>query len=150
MKKLLLIWIFFFTNLIFSQYKNSYDNKLPWGFGISNGQSSFLSSFNMRHSYSLTYSSLGKNSFAIQAYTNTISFNLSDNLSFEMDASIVNMPYSTLGRNFQNYINGIYLTRAQLNYKISEKSNLQIQFNNKPFILYDNYFYDRSFFLRQK
>lgn len=137
MNKFLWIYIFFLflSGSLYPQFRNETSNKFPSGFGIYNGESSFLKNFNMRHNYSFSYSTFGKNAFAIQSYTNTISFNLSDNIAFEMDASIINSPYSTFGKNFSNNINGLYITRAQLNYRISENSSFQFQFNNNPFFL---------------
>jgi len=40
---------------------------------------------------------------------------------------------------FTNSINGIYLSRAQLNYKLSENSNITLQFRSGPGAYYDPY-----------
>ena len=128
--------------------------------GITNySQSGFLSNFlnpsnfKMNHSVGMSYSTFGGSGVALSTYTNSMAFRLTENLNVEVDASLVASPYSSFGQDHQNEINGIYLTRAQLNYKISENSNLMIQyFNPSPGMYYNNYYgsspFSRDRFIR--
>ncbi len=138
------------TSFSFSQFKDKdltpsimdgITNYSPSGF-ISN----FLNpnNFKMSHSISTSYSAFGGNGVALSTYTNSMAFRLTENMNLEVDASIIASPYSSFGEEHQKSINGIYLTRAQLNYKISEKSHLTIQYLNLPpgsfYNRYNNYF----------
>lgn len=128
--------------------------------GITNySQSGFLSNFlnpsnfKMNHSVGMSYSTFGGSGVALSTYTNSMAFRLTENLTVEVGASLVASPYSSFGQDHQNEINGIYLTRAQLNYKISENSNLMIQyFNPAPGMYYNNYYgsspFSRDRFIR--
>jgi hypothetical protein len=53
----------------------------------------------------------------------------------------VNSPYSTLGKNFQNNINGIYLSRAAINYKPFKDVSISLQYRNLPGV-YNPYLYN--------
>jgi len=149
MLKKLVIILLFISSLSFSQFKdkdlsptimNGITNYSPSGF-----LSSFLSpdNFQMSHSINMSYSAFGGNGVALSTYTNSITFRFSENINLEVDASLVASPYSSFGEDHQKSINGIYLSRAQLNYKISNNSNLVIQFlNPPPGKYYNNYYND--------
>jgi len=147
LKKLVIISLFI-SSLSFSQFKdkdlspaimNGITNYSPSGF-----LSSFLSpdNFQMSHSINMSYSAFGGNGVALSTYTNSMAFRLSENINLEVDASLVASPYSSFGEDHQKSINGIYLSRAQLNYKISNNSNLVIQFLNPPPGTYYNNYYN--------
>ena len=126
--------------------------------GITNySPSGFLTNFlnpnnfKMNHSVNMSYSAFGNNGIALSTYTNSMAFRLSENLNLEIDASAVASPYSSFGEQHQKSINGIYLTRAQLNYKISNNSHLTIQYLNPPPGSYYNYnYYNSSPFSRNR
>jgi hypothetical protein len=88
--------------------------------------------FSMNHSVSLSYASFGSNSFSLSTYTNSMMYKFSDKLDVQVDASLVASPYSSLGRNFQNQISGLYLSRAELNYKPWENCNISLQYRSLP------------------
>ncbi len=143
MLKFLLIISLIITSLSFSQFKDKDINPTIMD-GITNySPSGFLSNFlnpnnfKMKHSVSMSYSAFGGNGVALSTYTNSMAFRLTEKMNLEVDASIVASPYSSFGKEHQKSINGIYLTRAQLNYKISKNSHLTIQYLNFP---KDNYF----------
>ncbi len=144
------------SSISFSQFKdkditptilNGITNYSPSGF-LSN----FLNpnNFQMNHSVGMSYSTFGRSGVALSTYTNSMAFRLTENLNIEVDASLVASPYSSFGQDHQNEINGIYLTRAQLNYKISENSNLMIQYINPAPGMYYNSYYNSSPFSRDR
>ena len=156
MLKILLFISILFTSISFSQFK---DKELTPAImdGITNySPSGFLSNFlnpnnfSMNHSVNMSYSAFGNNGIALSTYTNSMAFRLSENLNLEIDASAIASPYSSFGEQHQKSINGIYLTRAQLNYKISDKSNLTIQYLNLPPGTYYNNYYNTSPFSRSR
>ncbi|HOJ17366.1 MAG: hypothetical protein GX452_02450 [Ignavibacteriales bacterium] len=99
------------------------------------------SNFFMRHSYSMSYSSFGNNGLALGVYTNNMLYKVADNLTVEVDASLIHSPYSSFGKDHQNMINGIYLSRAQINYQPWENFNVIMQYRSVPDGFYSPYGY---------
>ena len=156
MLKIFLFISLLFSSLSFSQFKDKdlsptimdgITNYSPSGF-ISN----FLNpnNFKMSHSVNMSYSAFGGNGVALSTYTNSMAFRLTENMNLEVDASLVASPYSSFGVEHQKSINGIYLTRAQLNYKISEKSHLTIQYLNLPPGSYYSRYNNNSLFYQSR
>lgn len=155
MKTYIILFIIL-TQFSFSQFKNNGFSGANIKDGILNNSSnsifSFLNNENflMTHSINMSYSSFAGHGIAISTYTNSMMFKFSDKLNFQIDASIVNSPYSTLGREFQNNINGLYINRAALNYRPWKDFFISIQYKSYPFGLnrgyfnpyYNNYFYE--------
>lgn len=147
LKKLVYISLLF-SSLSFSQYKDK-DLSPVVSNGITNySPSGFLTdffnpnNFQMHHSVGMSYSSFGGNGLILNTYTNSMAYQFSENLNVEVDASIVASPYSSLGRAHQNSINGIYLSRAQLNYSPVKSMYLTIQYHNPP----PGSYYNRGYF----
>ncbi len=90
----------------------------------------------MSQSYSLSYQTFGQNGIALGVYTNSMSYQISDPLSVQMDVSVMHSPYNTLGGNLSKSLSGIYLSRAEINYKPSENTLFQIQYRQLPASLY--------------
>ena len=139
MKKIVLVIFIGFTLTGFSQFKDSgLDNP-----GVKDGLIDhsgggnlfgFLNSdnFQMKHSYDLSYSAFGGEGFALGVYTNSMFFRINPDLNIQTDISVVNSPYSTLGKSFQNNLNGIYLSRAAINYKPFKDVSISLQYRNLP------------------
>ena len=119
---------------------------------VSNNSSSLfglLSSenFRMNHSIGVSYSAFGSDGLALSTYTNSMFFKLADNLNFQMDASIIQTPYSTLGKDFENNLNGIYLSRAELNYRPWKDFQVSLSYRNIPGGYFNNSgYFNRSFY----
>lgn len=134
------VLIFFLVSFaVFGQFKEDSENKIPIKSALTNNSASGLilsffdpSKFSMDHSFSMSYSSFGSNGIALGVYTNTMGYQFADNLRLEVDASFVNSPYSSFGDDLTNQINGIYLSRAELNFKPSENTNIIIQYRQIP------------------
>lgn len=94
--------------------------------------------FNMQmdHSYSMMFSSYGGQMQNMNAYTNTMHFFFSDKLTGRVDLSLLHSPF---GNNYMPNNNGMntefILRNAELNYQISDKSNISIHVQQLP----DNY-----------
>lgn len=146
MKKIFLL-IVCFTAISFAQFKDqnifkptvkdaitTQNNNLIFGFFNPDN-------FQMHHSYNLSYSSFGGNGIALGVYTNSMFYQFSNKLNIQLDASLVHSPYNSLGKNFQNNINGIYLSKAQINYNPSKDFHISVQYRNLPYTYYDPYSY---------
>jgi hypothetical protein len=104
------------------------------------------SRFTMRNSYSLSYMTSGGRSYSLGALTSSLAYQISNPLSVQFDVSLLHSPYNNLGGNFANNISGIYLSRAELNYRPSKSTLFQIQFQQLPAMYWLNN-YDRFGFM---
>jgi len=88
------------------------------------------SRFSMHHSFSLSYMSAGGQGLSLGVYTNSLYYKISDPLDVQFDVSLQHSPYSSFG-NTKDF-SGVYLSRAQLNYRPAENMLLQIQYRQLP------------------
>ena len=153
MKNIFIVVCFLVTmhSMTQAQFKSSSIFQPSVKDGMINDSPSFIlgifdpSKFSMHHMYSLSYSSFGSNGVALGVYTNSMQYQFSDKLNVQLDASLVHSPYSTLGKNFQNNINGIYIDRAQLNYAPWDNVNVVLQYRQLPYNYYSGFgYYDSS------
>lgn len=143
--------------IVNAQFKEELEKPIDLKSGMFTQQPSSLfagfinpQNFSMKHQFSMSYSAFGGNGVALGVYTNTIGYKFTEKLNVEVDASLVNSPYSTFGQGFSDQINGIYLSRAELNYQPYENFFIQVQYRNTPagyFSPYDRYrsFWGNSF-----
>lgn len=153
MKKLSIILVLI-SSLTFAQFKESGIPTVTPKDGIYNRSSNFLfdflnsENFSMKHSFSMSYSAFAGQGIALGVYTNSMMYRFSDNLNVQLDASIINSPYSTFGKDFQNSLNGLYISRAALNYKPWDDVSITLQYRslpyyfNNPYSGYRNYYYN--------
>jgi hypothetical protein len=116
--------------------------------------------FSMSHSFSMNVLSSRFGSYSVTSYINTMSYKFSDKLNVSADVSLNYSPYasSVYGKEFakgiQNDLNGITLSRLNLNYKISDNASFVFEYRNmkndfyNPFYGY-NSFYDDIFYNRR-
>lgn len=99
-----------------------------------NPLSNIFSNFQMSHSYEMTFSRFGGQSQNMNAYTNTMTFDLSDRMSGRVDLSVMHSPF---GNNFMNTNNDLgakfIIRNAELNYDLGEKSHIRVQFQQNPY-----------------
>jgi hypothetical protein len=139
MKKIMMLFVLLLTMTGFAQFKES-DAPLP---DVKSGilaQSSpslfsFINpeNFHMQQSVGMSYSSFGGQGMAMDTYTNSMSYKFTDNLNIQLDASVINMPYSTLGKQFNNSINGFYISNAAINYQPWKDVYISVQYRNLPY-----------------
>jgi hypothetical protein len=100
----------------------------------------------IHNSYSLSYTTSGGKGYSLGELTSNLAYQISDPLSVQFDVSLLHSPFNNLGGNFANNISGIYLTRAELNYRPSKNMWLQIQYRQLPSMYWLNN-YDRFGFM---
>lgn len=88
------------------------------------------SRFSMHQSYSLSYSTAGGHGMSLGVYTNSMFYQISKPLDVQFDVSVMHSPYSSFGN--AKDLSGIYLSRAQLNYRPSKNMLLQISYRQLP------------------
>ncbi len=147
MKKLIII-LLVASSVSFAQFKKDYDKPIDIKSGITNyNPSGFFTgffnpqNFDMHHTVSMSYSSFGGQGVALGVYTNSMAYKFSENLDVEADVSFVNSPYSSLGDAHTKSLNGIYLSRAQLNYRFSDDFHVTLRYNQVPGGYYSPYGY---------
>lgn len=86
----------------------------------------------MHHTYSLSYQSLGGKGLSLGVYTNSLMYKFSELLDFQADISLMHSPFNSFGDKMRNDLSGIFLSRAQLNYRPSDNMLFQIQFRQLP------------------
>lgn len=144
MKKLLFM-ILLTMSVSYAQFRNDNNSgDIKNSIFKGNSTDSILGFFNpdnfsMHHSFDLSYSTFGSDGMALGVYTNSMAYKFSDKLDLETDISIVNSPYNSFGQSFTKQINGVYLSRAQLNFKASDNMNISIQYRSFPGGLYSPY-----------
>ncbi len=92
----------------------------------------------MRNSYSLSYTSFGSQGFSLGTLTSSMAYQISDPLSVAFDVSLMHSPFNNLGSRMGTDLSGIYLTRAQLDYRPSDNVLFQIQFRQIPSMYWMN------------
>ena len=96
--------------------------------------------FSMSHSYSVSYFSLGKQSFNQGLYLNTMNFQFSDPLTAQVRVGFMHQPFG--GQNLIGGKNGkLFLERVMLRYQPSENTVLKIDFQSYPSSALSPYYY---------
>jgi hypothetical protein len=147
MKKILFVVSILTSSVLFGQYRDTGSPDIKSGILNRGGTTESLfgffnpDNFSMHHSVGLSYSTLGgSNGMALGVYTNSMMYKLSERLNIQTDISVINSPYNTFGKEFTKQINGVYLSRAQLNFKASDNMNIMIEYNHSPFGYYSPYY----------
>ena len=96
--------------------------------------------FSMSHSYSLSFFNVGNQSVSQGLYLNTMNYRFSDPLFLQVRIGFAHQPFGGLGQN--NGVNGnLFLQRARLQYKPSDKMTLTIDYQQLPSRMYSPYGY---------
>jgi len=154
MKKLLIVIALCFGITAYAQFRddNQFKPSVKDGIVNSNTGGSILGfinpeNFSMRHSYSLSYTSFGGgNNMALGVYTNSMAYKFSDKLNVQLEASLVQSPYSSMGKQFQNSISGIYINNASLNCQPWKDFKVSVQYRQLPYSSYYSPFGYGSFY----
>lgn len=153
MKKTILLFALLSVSIMNAQFRDDLNKSVDVKSGIFNKESALspfgllgIEDFQMKHTFGLSYSAFGSGGgMALGTYTNSMLFKFSDKLNMQADISILNSPYSSFGQDFAKQINGIYLSKLQMNYKVSENMSVILQYRSSPFGYYNPY-YSNGFF----
>lgn len=136
----LLVFIFVATSLSLAQLREHQNKSSDYLGGIVKDRSeepgnwSNLFNMTMDHSYSMTFGSFGGQYQNLNAYTNTMHFFFSDKMTGRVDLSVLHSPFgnSYLNAGGDNGEVDFIIRNAELNYQLSEKSNIRISFQQVP------------------
>jgi hypothetical protein len=141
MKRILFVMLLIFVvqSVGFTQFKSQPEVRSAVGSTLVRTDAGDLlsgwfdpSRLSFHNSYSLSYVTSGSYGLSLGALTSSIGYQLSDPLSVRFDVSLTHSPYSTLGNNFTNSLTGVHLTRAELNYRPSKNTLIQLQYRQLP------------------
>jgi hypothetical protein len=151
MKKYLLTVLILYSVSVFGQFKDPPFKTESPSDGITNNNSNMLfgfintNNFSMRHSFGLSYSTFGGNGTSLATYTNSMMYKFSNDMNLQLDASFVTSPYSSYGKEFQNSLQGIYISRAAFNYRPWDDVYISLQYRNVPNYFLDPYYQNGYF-----
>jgi hypothetical protein len=92
--------------------------------------------FQMRHSFSLSYMTAGDQGLSLGMYTNSMMYQFADNLNARADVSFSYSPTSSFSRFSSQDLSGVFLSRAQVDYRPWENMHLQVQYRRDPYRTY--------------
>lgn len=131
--------LFLFSSLAFGQFKAQGESRPNITESIIKSDDGGLlfgwfdpNRLTMRHSFSLSYQTFGGQGFSLGTYTNSLMYKFSDPLNLQVDVTAMHSPFNSLGKQFQNDLSGIFVSRAELNYRPSENMLFQIQYRQLP------------------
>ncbi len=157
MKHLLILLIsLVIINTGYSQFKPIEKKKNPYTaqtgnliLGIFNPKN-----FSMSHSFNVSMLSSGTGNLSLTTYTNSMNYKFNEKLSVSADVSMQYSPFasSVYGTGYSNQLqkdfSGVFLSKASLDYKISETASIKFEYRNiqndpygyyNPFYGYDRY-----------
>ncbi|MGA7161650.1 MAG: hypothetical protein WBZ48_11650 [Bacteroidota bacterium] len=124
----------------FSQFKRTTDDqpKISDSFIRPETDSDLLGFFNpenfkMRQSISMGYTTVGGQGLALGTYTNSMMYKFSSKVDARVDVSLQNSPYSSFDQRLQNSLSGVFLNRAEINYRPSDNMLLRVSYEKIPF-----------------
>ena len=135
-----LIVLLMMTVSVSAQFKSQIENQpsaSEYMIHPSPNLSSLLSWFNpenfhMRQSAGLSYSSYGGQGISLASYTNSMFYKIADPLDVRMDVTLQGSPFGQYGSFQQNNLNGIFLSRAELNYRPWENFLINVRYSQLP------------------
>ena len=95
--------------------------------------------FHMNHSVSFSYQSFGGQGISLGTYTNSMRYDVADNMVARADLSLSYSPYNSIAGFGKNDLSSLYLSRAQIDYKPWENVLFQVQYRNVPYGYYGYY-----------
>ena len=101
--------------------------------------------FNMSHSFSMSYFSVGGKGLSQSLYLNTMSYQLASPLLLKVQWGIQGFPYNSLAKNNPVFQSGLFLSGAELQYKPNDKFEVRLQFNSMPGYMYNRNRYENPF-----
>ncbi len=102
--------------------------------------------FSMRHSYSFSYYLMSGRSVGIGMYTNSMFYKVSDLLNMHLDVSAMHSPFNSFGRQYQNDLSKIFISRAEVNFQPWSNFLIRLQYQQIPYNAYYNRLYSPFYY----
>ncbi|MBS4028207.1 MAG: hypothetical protein KGZ58_06145 [Ignavibacteriales bacterium] len=88
--------------------------------------------FSMHHNFSMNYATTGGKNLSVSQYTNSMQYLFSDLLSARADVSMMYSPNVTGFRGQSSSFSGIFLNRAQIDFRPWENVLFQVAYRQLP------------------
>ena len=88
--------------------------------------------FHMRQSADVSYFSSGGQGMSLASYTNSMFYKIADPLDVRMDVTLQGSPFGQGSMYQKNSLNGIFLSRAELNYRPWENFFINVRYSQMP------------------
>ncbi|MFH1940870.1 MAG: hypothetical protein ABIL68_02105 [bacterium] len=99
-----------------------------------------LSKFSMTHSYSISFTSMGRQTFSQGLYLNTMNYQFSDPLRMQVRIGYLHQPLGVFGNS--NTMNGqVFVQRAMLQYKPYKNMSITVDYQSIPSRMVSPYYY---------
>lgn len=153
MQSIVLIAIFLIPSLLFGQLKKDTQavdlpTRLAFGQSRPSGLLSSLgldpSRFHMSHSYQMSYLSGAGSNGVLGLYLNNMSYEFSKSLMMNVQWGMAHQPFGGKMNNAPQFMNGPFLSGAQLKYTLSDKLQIQVDYQSLPY--WNGGYYHRSYF----
>src|SRR6056297_2967366 len=92
-----------------------------------------LLNMTMSHSYSMSFSNFGGQTQNLNAYTNSMYFDVSDKLDAQLNVSLLHSPFGNSFNNNNNLGTQIIIDSARIDYKFSENTRISVEFSQNPY-----------------
>jgi len=133
---IILITIIIFTGSLSAQYKGYDDGKSKYETNSNNMIFGFINpnNFTMNHSFNVSMVNTGTGNVSLTSYINSMNYRISDKLNISADVKFQYSPFASsiygpeASTNLQKDLSGISLSRASLNYRLSENSYINVEF----------------------
>jgi hypothetical protein len=94
--------------------------------------------FRMRHSVEMSYQTTGQYGMSLATYTNSMTYQFSENLNARADVSFSYSPFNSVP-GMGNDLSRIYLSRAEVNYRPWQNMSIHVMFRQIPYGTYGMY-----------
>ena len=125
-----------------AQFKSQREAEDRVSDGIASAPSSLFlgwfdpAKFQMHHSFSLSYQTLGGQGLSLGTYTNSMTYQFSEKLNARADVSMMYSPYNsfgTFGKGGRSDFSSVFLSNAEVNYRPWQNVQLRVQFRQMPY-----------------
>ncbi|MFI5251822.1 MAG: hypothetical protein ACHQQQ_05235 [Bacteroidota bacterium] len=106
-----------------------------------------MNRFSMRQNVSMGYFTGGGSGLSLASYTNSMNYQISDPLNIRMDFTLQGSPFGNYGSNLQSNLNKLYISNAELNYRLNNNMFFQFRYQQLPYsqwLMSDPFGYYRS------
>jgi hypothetical protein len=87
----------------------------------------------MSHSYSMSFTNFGGQTQNLNAYTNSMFFDVSDKLDAQLNVSLLHSPFGNSFMNNDNLGTQVIIDSARIDYKFSENTRFSLEFSQNPY-----------------
>lgn len=152
----ILLILFFSVSIAEAQFRDDLHSTNDYSATVSHNSNSSPGIMNMLnmtmgHSYSMSFANFGGQTQNLNAYTNSMYFDISDNLDAQVDVSLLHSPFGNSFMTNNDMGARIILDRARLNYKLSDNSSISFEVSQRPsyYSPYGGYGFGNSAFDRR-